>query len=45
MRRILHKISRKYETVKTDFSGGFTDIMKNVDKMLEKYYEGGRIDR
>ena len=43
MRRIPHR-TRKYETVKTDFSGGFTDIMKNVDKMLEKYYEGGQVE-
>lgn len=45
MRRPLRRtINRKYETVKTDFSGGFTDIMKNVDTMLEKYYEGGQVE-
>jgi hypothetical protein len=44
MRRIPHRITRKYETVKTDFSGGFTDIMENVDKMLEKYYDGGQVE-
>lgn len=44
MRRPIRNIRRKYETVKTDFSGGFTDIMKNVDTMLEKYYEGGQVE-
>lgn len=45
MRRPIRRtINRKYETVKTDFSGGFTDIMKNVDTMLEKYYEGGQVE-
>lgn len=46
MRRSVRRVSRtrKYETVKTDFSGGFTDIMKNVDTMLEKYYDGGQVE-
>lgn len=35
---------RKYERVKTDYSGGFTDLLKNVDKVLEKYFDNYQVE-
>lgn len=32
------------ESVKTDYSGGFTDTMKAVDVELTEYYKGGQVE-
>ena len=40
----IRRSCRSDEEVKTDYSGGFTDCMKAVDKMLETYYENGQVE-
>ena len=36
-RNIVKRNTRRFESVRTDYEGGFTDTMKAVDAMLEKY--------
>lgn len=37
-------LRRKNEHVKTDYSGGFSDLLKDVDIVLENYYEDGHVE-
>ena len=43
-RNIVQRNTRRFESVRTDYEGGFTDTMKAVDAMLEKYYEDGQVE-
>ena len=43
-RNIVKRNTRRFESVRTDYEGGFTDTMKAVDAMLEKYYEEGQVE-
>lgn len=43
-RNIVKRNTRRFESVRTDYEGGFTDTMKAVDAMLEKYYEDGQVE-
>ena len=43
-RNIVRRNTRRFESVRTDYEGGFTDTMKAVDAMLEKYYEDGQVE-
>ena len=43
-RNIVRRNTRRFESVRTDYEGGFTDTMKAVDSMLEKYYEDGQVE-
>lgn len=37
-------LRRRFEHVKTDYEGGFTDLLNDVDALLEKYYEDGQVE-
>lgn len=43
-RNIVKRNTRRFESVRTDYEGGFTDTMKAVDAMLERYYEDGQVE-
>ena len=43
-RNIVKRNTRMFESVRTDYEGGFTDTMKAVDAMLERYYEDGQVE-
>lgn len=43
-RNIVKCNTRRFESVRTDYEGGFTDTMKAVDAMLERYYEDGQVE-
>lgn len=43
-RNIVKRNARRFESVRTDYEGGFTDTMKAVDAMLERYYEDGQVE-
>lgn len=43
-RNIVKRNTRRFESVRTDYEGGFTDTMRAVDAMLEKYYEDGQVE-
>lgn len=43
-RNIVKRNTRRFESVRTDYEGGFTDTMKAVDAMLERYYEAGQVE-
>ena len=43
-RNIVRRNTHRFESVRTDYEGGFTDTMKAVDAMLEKYYEDGQVE-
>lgn len=43
-RNIVKRNTRRFESVRTDYEGGFTDTMKAVDAMLQKYYEDGQVE-
>ena len=43
-RNIVRRNTRRFESVRTDYEGGFTDTMKAVDAMLEKYYDDGQVE-
>ena len=43
-RNIVKRNTRRFESVRTDYEGGFTDTMKAVDAMLERYYDDGQVE-
>lgn len=43
-RNIVKRNTRRFESVRTDYEDGFTDTMKAVDAMLERYYEDGQVE-
>ena len=43
-RNIVKRNTRRFESVSTDYEGGFTDTMKAVDAMRERYYEDGQVE-
>lgn len=43
-RNSVRRSTNRFESVKTDYEGGFTDTMKAVDVMLTKYYEDGQVE-
>lgn len=43
-RNIVKRNTCRFESVRTDYEGGFTDTMKAVDAMLERYYEDGQVE-